>query len=137
MATVGGSAPYAVTQRAQAVGTTSSPTTTSASLVALPDMTKTLTTAGGDLLCLLVATVSNSSAGVAISLAIQLDGGAAVSTEVASIPGASGAVCIACAWLFTGVAAGSHAVAGLWSASSGTATANGIERTLQVIEMRR
>ena len=127
----------AITQVKHATGVTSGPTTTSATPVNLPDMSVSITTTGGDLSVLLVATISNSVGGGAIlSTQLALDGGAAVSPTSESSPGAAYANCLVNAWHFSGVAAGAHTVVGQWATSAGTATAQGTSRVLIVEEVR-
>lgn len=131
-------APGAVTQLKHAVGVTNGPTTTSSTPVTLPDMTVTLTTTGGDLLCWLVSTMNNSAGGGAlVSLMLSLDGATGVDSETTSSPGVGYATCMTSIAHFTGVAAGSHTVTGQWDTNGGTATAFATARYLIVMEVRR
>jgi len=135
MATVGGSAPYAVTQLKSAVGSSSGPTTISTTPVQMPDLTLSITTTGGDLLVLYWAAV-NSSGAFDVFLGPSLDGaaqpaGAIVFGQGTNLNTPSGS------WHFTGVAAGTHTVAIQWNVDGGTGTANTTRRAMHALELRR
>jgi hypothetical protein len=138
VSTIEGGAPYAVTQRAVAVGSTANPTTTSTTVVDMPDMAITLTTMGGDLLVWGHADVYNGTTNFGVNVGISLDGAAVVglSTPIVAVGGQT-VTAIGLA-LFTGVAAGSHTIKlRWWVAFGGTATASGTARQLLVEEVRR
>lgn len=137
MATIGGSAPYAVTQVKHAYGSTSSPTTTSGALVTLPDMSVTLTTTGGDLTATVVCSMSSNTASAILYLALALDGVATSVQPLLSEPSASFGVVTTAIAHWAGVAAGSHTITGQWATSSGTATALSSARALIVEEAKR
>jgi hypothetical protein len=140
MATIGGSAPYAVTQRSSVVGVTSGPTTTSTAYVDLPDMAVTLMTTGGDLLAWLQCDWSNSLAGGVngASFALSLDGTTEYGPTSQNAQNAGYVQGAACVGRWTGVAAGSHTVKGRWQAiSGGTVTAATTRRVLLVMEVKR
>jgi hypothetical protein len=129
----------AVTQNGLAVGTSGALSTSSGTFVDMTDMSVTLTTTGGDLLCWFEAVLFHSSASGAISVAIQLDSGSndAQMTQqpsgVNEIPSP-----IATFTRFTGVSAGSHTVKGRWSTATGaTANALGNNRRLMVVELKK
>lgn len=128
----------AVTQLAHATGVASGPTTTSSTPVNLPDMSVTLTTTGGDLLCWLVASLSNSAGnGALVSTALSLDGAAGVDSETTSSPGVGYATCMVSIAHFSGVSAASHTITGQWSTNGGTANAFATARYLLVVEVKK
>lgn len=128
----------AVTQLQHAAGVTSGPTTTSTTLVTLPDMAVTLTTGGGDLLCWLVSSITNSAGnGTLVSTALSLDGATGVDSETTSSPGVGYATCLMSVAHFSGVSAATHTITGQWSTNGGTATAFGTARYLLVIEVKK
>ena len=138
MATIGGSAPYTVTQRpATVIGVAASPTTTSTTDVDLPDMAVTLTTTGGDLLCLGVCVVGNSTSATGnVYLTLSLDGTQKGMAALAT-PGIGNWDTVTVHDMLQGVAAGAHTVKLRWHTDGGTAVANGTQRALTVVEIRR
>jgi hypothetical protein len=127
----------AVTQRLVVAGSTSSPTTTSTTYVNMPDMSISITTTGGDLLCWGLACVSNSTTGDSVQVAISLDGATATGGQSINADNSGASIPVAVQWLFTGVSAGAHTVTLQWLAAGGTATAFGTFRSLIVMEQRR
>lgn len=140
MATVGGSAPSAVTQNrfGTAGGTLN---TTSATYVDL-DATNaavTLATTGGDLLCWFAGDVqANTALNESVTVALSLDGAAEVGAVGQSQTGAVGfGQPIALLWRFTGVAAGSHTVKVRWHGQTGGNSYSATNRGLLVVELKR
>lgn len=123
-----------VTNRGFAVGATNNPTTTSTSFVDLTDMlvSVTLDTAA-DLVVELSGPFSASASGIAITIAVQLDGGSDVGQVFGYSPGATLPQVISTRWVFAGLGAGTHSIRGRWATASGTATANNIGRTLTAV----
>jgi hypothetical protein len=119
---------------AQAVGISSSPTTTSSSLVPMPDMSVTLKTTGGPLRISWEADLSNSASVDGIQLQVYVDGIAtgnlmSVNEPVASSVGAYSSS------LKVAVTAGTHKVDLYWLAlTGGTVTAISTRRILLVEE---
>jgi hypothetical protein len=135
MGTVGGSAPYAVTQLKSAIGSTSGPTTTSLTMVQMPDLTLSITTTGGDLLVFYWSAVNNSTT-ANVFLGPSLDGSAPPSGAVA-FGGGTDFNTPSGSWHFAGVAAGTHTVAIQWNVDAGTGTANSTRRAMHVLELKR
>lgn len=125
-----------------AVGSSVSPTTTSATYADIPDMTLTFTSGGPDavavnLAAFFIATVINTSATGQNFFGLSLDGGSEAGTNVWIAPLAGSVAIVASLYLFQGVAAASHTVKARWSTSAGTLTANQQQRTLLLVELRR
>lgn len=130
--------------RATAIGTTSSPTTTSATFVTIPEMTLTLTTSGGDLRidfdCSFAIAQVNDDMNYALYLdAAQVSGsvrefssGLSITLGILSIN--SKGPCSVHA-LIQGLAAGAHTVEARWVAIGGTARANLVQRRITAMEM--
>lgn len=127
----------AVTQTALAIGSTGSPTTTSTSPVDLTDMTATLTTVGGQLLCLAVVVSSNGTAGSFNEFQFVLDGSSSAGKISQKFTAANDWHVGVIATRYTGVSAASHTVKVQWNATTGTATAQGVQRYLIVVELKR
>lgn len=123
----------AITQLGYAVGSTSGPTTTSGSFVDIPEMSVTLTTAGGDLLAIMSITVANSTNNI-YGVALSLDGGAATQERNGSDTDTKTLMTV---HRFTGVSAASHTVKGRWFTSGGTLTADATKRSLLLVEVKR
>lgn len=117
-----------------ASGVTNSPTTTSISYSDLAEMTVTLTTTGGDLLCWFAGAFAHSDATKAIQIAFSLDGAAEVGAFSLNEPVANKTFLGVGLWRFTGVSAGSHTVKIRWLTDGATATANGGQRQILVLE---
>lgn len=130
--------------RATAVGTTSSPTTTSASFVLIPEMTLSLTTSGGDLRVDFDATFQILQLNDDMNYALFVDGavvpgstreftaGLSITLGILSIN--SKGPCSVHA-LVQGLAAGAHVVEARWQAASGTARANLTQRRITAVEV--
>jgi hypothetical protein len=129
----------ATSQGSDAVGSTSGPTTTSASLVDMPDMTVTLTlVAGSEVEVTLWAVVSNSTLGAVESFSIRDDTAGVDGTSYSINAPVAGYGHIAeISARYTGLAAGSRTFKGRWSTNSGTLTASGGLRRLRVREFRK
>ena len=127
----------AATQNGLAVGSSSGPTTTSTSYADLTDMSVTLTTTGGDLLCFFAGSVSESGLANAIIVAFSLDAAAEVGEIAWNAPGANYIEPIVGLWRFTGVSAASHTVKVRWKVDAGTATAQTTRRYLLVVELKK
>jgi hypothetical protein len=129
-------APNAVTQLGSALGTTVNPATTSSSFVDIPEMTRTLTTVGGPLLCLLQINLQTDTTGSGGVLALNLDGADAISWTV-RFPSPGLPMPLLVMHLF-GASAGSHTIKGRWAVLvSGTLTNPATARLLLVEEIRR
>jgi hypothetical protein len=128
--------------RSSADGTTSGPTTTSATFVVIPEMTLTVTTTGGQLLTLFDGDF-NIQGGDDFLIAVFLDGSEVAGTRrelaltftltlgvltLSSDQTASNHVLLA-------ASTGSHTVDVRWQRTAGTARANGTQRKLTLIEM--
>lgn len=122
-------------QSRSAIGSSSGPTTASATYVDLTDMSVTLTTTGGVLLVWFFGAFSHNGVGNSITVGLSLD----AATEVADMPCnemvANLGFSIATATRFSGVAAGSHTVKARWKCNNPTATALGTNRYMLVQEV--
>lgn len=116
----------------QAFGVTSDPTTSSTALTPMPDMTVNITTKGGPIRISYACTVSPPS-GAQMSFRAYVDG---VAVGIAKNVGSSvaGMVLLAADSFKFNLAAGVHQVKLYWNTNTGTATANGQQRTLLVEE---
>ena len=130
--------PGSLSQTGLASGATASPTTTSSTLVDLPDMAVTLTTTGGDVLVWLTSSFTSSVVGMVASIALRADAGSNVAALNLTQPGAAnGLISATTFWRFTGLTAGSHTFSGRWSTNSGTLTAYTTARYLMAVELKR
>lgn len=124
----------AATKIISAIGSTSGPTTTSASFVTVPEMSVTFTTQGGPVKVDFDVTAYMAAPGVTI-FQLQVDG--------AAIPGATktcGMGTVGDPIHLHGIAtpaAGSHTFRAVWAVVSGTAAAAGVERILTATEFKR
>lgn len=121
-------------QFAFASGSTSSPTTTSASYADLAQMAITLTTTGGDLRCKFAGAFAHSDATKSAVVALALDGGTETFAFSIGAPAANKPFMVTTMGRFTGVSAGSHTVKVRWLTDGATLTANGTDRYLEVSE---
>lgn len=121
-------------QEGRAVGTTSGPTTTSASYATLEEMTVTLTTTGGQLECVFEGTFLHSTPAASVFVCFRLDSGSNTAERQFHAVAAAHAQVRTTHHTFTGVSAGSHTVIVRWLTSAATATAVGVERSLRVRE---
>jgi hypothetical protein len=140
MATVGGSAPFAVTQSGFGIAG-SAVNTTSATYVDL-DATNaavTLTTTGGNLLCWFAGDVeANTTLNDSVTVALSLDGAAEVGSVTQTQTGAVGyGQPIAIVYSFTGVAAASHTVKVRWHGNTSGHSYSATNRGLLVLETKR
>lgn len=132
----------AVTQVRQATGSTANPTTTSTSLVDIPELILTFTPGGPDavstsLLIWMDLTCFGSAVSALATFAINVDGADVTSRHFSPpIAGISGLVTITLVFTVSATAA-SHTVKGRWSTGSGTLTNNQTQRELTVLELRR
>jgi hypothetical protein len=126
----------AITQVGYAAGATSGPTTTSTTNVDMPDLSVTLTTAGGDLLVFFWSMVSVNAVGVQSRYYFSLDG---VETLIGlpHSPSADYQFPVVGFIRYTGVSAASHTVKVRWSTVSNTLTARDVSRALLVVEVRK
>lgn len=130
--------------RATAIGSTSSPTTTSAVFVQIPEMTLSLTTSGGDLridfdCTFQIAQITDDMNYALYVDAVQVPGSvreftAGLSITLGLLTINSKGPCSVHA-LLTGLAAGAHTVEARWAAVSGAARANLTQRRITAIEM--
>jgi hypothetical protein len=140
MATIGGSAPYAVTQRVPNNQTGLTNTSTSASFVDI-DATKvavTVVTTGGDLEVTWAFSVQDNTGTTQVwTVAFSLDGAA----EVSAFPGRSNVAgigtVVTLSYLWQGLAAGSHIVKGRWKITGGDTIAAGGSSFMTAKEYRR
>lgn len=127
----------AVSQRQVVRGVSSSPTTTSASFVALADMLITITV---DVLCDLVISFSgpfsSTNAGAAITLGLSIDGTAEVAIAGFNMPQVSYATFLGIEHVAS-AGAGTHTVQVRWSTGTGTATSPVTSRVLTVVALKR
>lgn len=129
-----------ITQRTQVNGSTGGPTTTatSASPAALVDPVVTITTAGGDVLLEWSAIVSSSLAGTFVSVQIDMDATLVGIVHAVYCAATAGTYQATGRQLVTGVSAASHTFQLYWFVSGGaTATANGTNRTIVAVEIRK
>lgn len=126
-----------ILQAGFAVGSTSSPSTTSASYADVPEMSVTFTTRGGDLLVIFNATATMETSSMAGTYALSLDGGGEVAPRSFQQDNVITYAPINIVYLFTGVSAGSHTVKARY-VSNGTAVnkAYSTQRSLLVLELR-
>lgn len=125
-------------QTGHAVGSSVSPTTTSASYSDMADMSVTLTTIGGDLAVWFDATFTISATGQAGVVGLSLDGAAEVAERLFQETDTGGYAPFGIVHRFTGVAAGSHTVKVRWYVNGGaTLTAYSRARSLLVQEQER
>jgi hypothetical protein len=140
MATIGGSAPYDVTQRVPNNQTGLTNTTTSATFVDI-DATKvaaTVVTTGGDLeVTWVFAAQDNTGSGNTWRLALALDGAAEVSVVGMRSAIPISATVVTLSYLWQGLAAGSHTVKGRWRIDSGDTLAAGGSSFMTAKEYRR
>jgi hypothetical protein len=127
----------AVTTVGYIAGSTSDPTTTSASFVDLPDMTISLTSAGGPIALWFSGTFSISVTTAVAQIAFGLDG-----TDVGGMfvpqPGAANQIMHAGnLYLATGLSVGAHTLKCRWNTCSGTLNANGTARYFVAVEFKR
>jgi len=127
----------AITQVGYAAGATAGPTTTSTSNADMPDMSVTLTTAGGDLLVFFYAMWSINAANVQARFYFQLDGGAEQLIGLPHEVSADYQLPIFGVTRYTGLSAASHTVKVRWSTVSNTLTARDTSRALLVVEVRK
>lgn len=117
-------------------GSTSTPITTSTTFVDMPDMSITLTTYGGDLLCWLTCAFQYNTAGGVPYIAFSLDGAGEAGGMTAQ-PYAPSAITSATTFWKYSAAAGSHTVKGRWQISMGQLNGYGTIRHLMVLEIKR
>lgn len=116
-------------------GSTSGPTTSSATPATLAEMTKTITTTGHNVLCVFSGTFAHSSLSGLCQLSFRIDAGTAVGTVVQAEMVANNDFVVTMAWLFTSVSAASHTFDVVWSTGGATLTALGALRQLIVQEL--
>lgn len=127
----------AITQTGAATGSTSGPTTASASYADLANMSVTLTTVGGDLLVDFDGTFSHSTAVNSVFIAFSLDAAAEVHERYITSPGVNYGLTFHLRHRFTGVSAASHTVKVRWKTDGGTATAVTTLRDMIVTEQKK
>lgn len=127
----------AVTQNGFAAGATGTQTTTSGSYADLAEMSVTLTTTGGDLLVFFLGAFAHSTLGAATVTALKLDAAAEVGAFSLNANVATYTFLMANIRRFTGVSAASHTVKVRWLTNAATASANGSDRYLLVVELKK
>jgi hypothetical protein len=121
---------------AQAIGRSSSPTTTSTTAVLMPDMMCPIKTSGGPLLLMFSASLYNSSVSGALGTVQFAIDGQVVGPGISEWNPTAGAVGESISMQFLQpVAAGSHLVQVFWQTNSGTMVALQTSRTLTVKEL--
>lgn len=126
----------AISQFSSATPTTATPTTTSTSPVAMPQMTATMTAAGGGLLLVLFeAILDNTVAGAVMVVDLVVSTGGGFRREVIE-PVANNSLHIA-GFAVTTTAAGVVTASLNWFATTGTLRNPGTERALSILEIRR
>lgn len=129
---------YPTTQSNAAVGSTSDPTTTSATYIDLTDMSVTITTGANPVLVLFAGDFSHNTTSARVWCILEIDGTDKTTTEaVASFfsSGEGGGERIAITHLET-LTAAEHTFKIQWKQADGTGTALGIRRSMQVIELK-
>lgn len=122
--------------RGQVAATAGSITTTSVTLVPMPDMTLTISTTGPDVLAAWGFAASDSSGSADIVGAVSVDGVGAFAQQY--LPAQSNPnihTSVDGAAMIQGLSVGSHTFRLLWSTTSGTATRLGNAASLTVIEL--
>lgn len=122
-------------QSSVTVGTTSAPTTSSGTPATIPEMTKTITTRGGNLLAIFQGQFFHSALAGSATLGFTLDGGAQVATSSWQDPVSNDSAILVIKHLFVNVAPGSHTVLVQWATSGAMLTAATTLRELTLIEM--
>ena len=120
---------------AEVVGTTSGPTTASGSFVVIPEMTESVTSAGGSLLVQFSGSFGFAAAD-AFDFSIFVDNSEVANSRrhmesaiiLASMVGSTQA-------LVKGLAAGAHIIEVRWRATAGAARAVGTLRSLTIVEV--
>jgi len=132
-------AAHAVSQGRLALGGSVNPTTTSTTLVDLPEMILTFSApVAEDILVLFTGTFYCTVQGALGSYALNVDGSDAIAMNVgAPLAGVGGIYTATLMYLFAAIAAGSHTFKVRWATSGGTATANQAARALSTLELRR
>ena len=131
----------AISQSYGASGSSANPTTTSASMADIPDMTIAFTAGGPDgvapdLLIILQMTYQNTSISASMNIGASLDGVDAP-TLLFQAPVANSSQLLSYHLRYSGVTPGAHTVKGRWSSSGGTMTAVSTARMLIMEEFRR
>jgi hypothetical protein len=130
--------------RSSVNGTTSSPTSTNAAFVVIPEMTTTVTTIGGDLLCIFDSGFNLLSPNDSFNFALFLDGVEVTGTRrqvTLSVSVTLGLINTdnqqpsGCHAFITGVSAGAHTLTARWAVLAGTARANLTQRKLTLVEL--
>lgn len=119
---------------AQALGITSSPTTTSTSLVPCPDMSCTIKTNGGDLDIAYSILSFNATAGAFHQFQIYVNGIAIGNLKATSIPVTGNTLDVSDSFRIP-LANGTHKIDLYWATNAGTATAYATNRNLKVQEV--
>jgi hypothetical protein len=123
-------------QSTAVVGSTSGPTTASASYATVPEMSRTLTKAASGSKLSVKATIAlaNDTLGAIATLGFSLDGAAEVAEYFWSEQRANDFDVVHLFHTWTGVATGSHTVTLRWKTTAGTLTASGVQREMELEE---
>lgn len=127
----------AVSQALSANVVTSGPTTSSTTLVDMPDMSISITTTGGGLLIWAMATLRPDTLNGVATLALDIDGAATGPTAQGSAAVASNVICLSLAHRIAAPTAAAHTIKLRWSISAGSVLAFFTYRSLVVEEIRR
>jgi hypothetical protein len=127
-----------VTQLRQVLGSTANPTTTSSSLVDIPEMVLTFTPTVAEVVqVVLLVTCYCSVSGALGTFAINIDTADIWVANVGAPQAGTGGIYTVTVVYQTSLSAASHTIKGRWATSGGTMTANQTARALQVVECRR
>ncbi len=128
-----------ITQIASAVGTTSSVTTTSTSLVALADPVISLTTlAGSNVVAIFNGNFQCTSLGAGMTFNIAMDGNSGANVSVlihAKVANYNESVALVA--MFPAVTAAAHSFQAQWSTTAGTLKRDTVGSNLVLVEFRR
>jgi hypothetical protein len=127
----------AATASWSAVGSTANPTTTSATMVDMPDMLVNIATVGGDVLISLMATLSLNTVNALAQMQLNVDGTDVGPIAQASAAVANSTVCLSVRYRVSGLSVAGHPIKGRWSTTAGTMTASWSYRSLVAEELRR
>ena len=124
-------------QSDQAVGTTSSPSTTSTSFVDMPQMSITMTTGANPIMVTFSLTVQNTTdGGATMEIILDIDGTNEISSERDNSMGVINRRSTAGSSILKTMTAASHTIKVQWLTNLGTFVTHEIQRNIQVIELK-
>jgi hypothetical protein len=132
----------AVTQARFLTGTTANPTTTSATLVDLPEVTLTFTSGGTaavstQVLIWLSGSFYDSTVSAICTFGINIDSADVIIAPICAPGAGTGFIFIPTVIYLTTLAPGAHTIKGRWSTNAGTLTCNQAQRVMSILELRR